>query len=223
MKYDISASIMCADPLCMRPQLLALRDNGVAYLHCDVMDGHFVPNVMLSTETVNAVKRERILPIDLHLMVTEPENRLSWFDFGQDDLVSIHIEASKDVQKALTTILNRGAVPSLAINPDTPLERVRPYLPQLGMLLVMTVTPGFAGQVMSQDALRKITKARQMLDESGYPPIRLEVDGNCSFANAPAMRAAGADRFVVGSSSVFHPSLSIPEGVRRFHQGMENA
>ncbi len=223
MKSDISASIMCADPLCMAPQLQTLRDNGVAYLHCDVMDGHFVPNLMLGTAAIKAVKAANILPLDLHLMVEEPERMLPWFAFGEGDLVSVHLEATRHMDEALETIRSRGATPAVALNPDTPLKSVLPYLPQIGMLLVMTVNPGFAGQAMTPNALRKIGQARRMLDTRGFPQIRLEVDGNCSFANAPRMRAAGADLFVAGTSSIFSPSLTLAEGIRRMLKGLEEA
>ncbi|MCE5344229.1 MAG: ribulose-phosphate 3-epimerase [Eubacteriales bacterium] len=223
MNSDISASIMCADPLHMERDLYILRDNGVAYLHCDVMDGHFVPNLMLGTPTLKAVKQADILPLDLHLMVEEPEKVLDWFAFGEKDLVSVHVETTKNMEMALEMIRRRGATPAIAINPTTPLESVIPFLPELGMLLVMTVQPGFAGQTMSPDSLRKIAEARRMLDEKGLTNIRLEVDGNCSFENAPKMRAAGADVFVAGTSSIFNPSFPLAEGIRRFRQVIKNA
>ena len=220
MKSDLSASIMCANLLNMEPDLLALRDNGVAYLHCDVMDGHFVPNLMLSTAMIKAVKHRDVLPLDIHLMVEEPEKMLPWFAFGPGDLVSVHLEAARDMKLALRLIRERGAMPAIAINPETPVESVLPYLPEIAMLLVMTVHPGFAGQTMTPDSLRRIRQARQMLDDQGFANIRLEVDGNCSFANAPKMRAAGADLLVAGTSSIFDPAMTLPEGIRRFWDEM---
>ena len=213
MRSLISASIMCANPLAMEPELIQLQESGVAYYHCDVMDGHFVPNLMLSTETIRAVKKLNRLPLDLHLMVDNPAECLPWLAFGQGDIVAVHAEADRHLQRTLQLIRDRGATPALALNPATPLCFAEHVLPDIGMLLVMTVNPGFAGQRMVPQTLEKVTAARRMLDERGYEHVPIEVDGNCSFANIPRMEAAGASVFVVGSSSVFDPSLGIARGV----------
>lgn len=203
MKSTLSASIMCADPLCMQRDLDILEGSEAAYLHCDVMDGHFVPNLMLSTEIVKAVKAAYRTPLDIHLMVEQPERMLDWFPMGPGDVVSIHYESTHHVQRVLAQIRDRGATPALAINPATPLEAVREVLPDIGLLLLMTVNPGFAAQKLVPGALDKISRARRLLDERGYENLPIEVDGNCSLENIPRMEAAGASVFVVGSSSVF--------------------
>lgn len=213
MRSLISASIMCASPLAMENELVQLQESGVDYYHCDVMDGHFVPNMMLSTETIKAVKKLNRLPLDIHMMVDNPAECLPWFAFGQGDIVAVHAEADRHLQRTLALIKERGATPALALNPATPLCFAQHVLPDIGMLLVMTVNPGFAGQKLVPQTLEKVTAARRMLDEQGYTHIPIEVDGNCSFENIPKMEAAGASIFVVGSSSVFDPSLGIAQGV----------
>jgi ribulose-phosphate 3-epimerase len=206
---------MCADPLSMERDLICLHESGADYYHCDIMDGHFVPNLMLSTETIRAVKKLNRLPLDIHVMADNPADCLPWLAFGEGDIVTVHAEADRHLQRTLKLIKDRGAIPALALNPATPLCFAHEVLPDIGMLLVMTVNPGFAGQKMVPQTLSKISAARAMLDEHGFAHIPIEVDGNCSFENIPIMEAAGASIFVVGSSSVFDPTLGIEKGIAK--------
>lgn len=205
---------MCADPLNAGRDLDILVQHGAEYLHCDIMDGMFVPNLMLSTEFVNAVSRAYSTPLDIHLMVEKPERVISWFNMRPGDAVSIHYESTPHVQRALSMVRERGAAPVLAINPATPLECVREVLPDIEMLMLMTVNPGFAAQKLIPETLNKIRRARAMLDELGYGDMPIEVDGNCSLENIPKMAAMGASVFVVGSSSVFDRRLGVERGVQ---------
>jgi len=204
---------MCANPLAMRAELDALMHPAVAWFHCDVMDGHFVPNLMLSTETIRAVKAAYAKPLDIHLMVERPEFMLDWFPLGPGDMVSVHYESTPHVHRALGMIRERGALPALALNPATPLECAREVLADIDMLLLMTVNPGYAGQRLVSGALDKIARARAMLDGLGYARIPIEVDGNCSLQNIPRMEAAGANLFVAGTSSVFSATDGIEKGL----------
>ncbi len=214
MQAKISASIMCASPLSMGDDLQQLHASGVDYFHCDIMDGHFVPNLMLSTETMKAVKKQNLLPLDIHLMVDNPAECLSFLSFGEGDIVSIHAETDRHLQRTLKSIKDRGAIAALALNPATPLCFLEEVLPDIGMLLLMTINPGFAGQKLVPQTLQKIQIARRMLDDKGYESMPIEVDGNCSFENIPKMQAAGASIFVVGTSSIFDPALGIEKGVQ---------
>ena len=209
----IAASIMCADPFAMGKDIEQLEKAGVEYLHCDIMDGRFVPNLMLSTEIVNAAGKQYKTPLDIHLMVERPENVLPWYAMKAGDVVSVHFESTQHVQRVLSMIRKSGATPALALNPATPLECIREVLPDIGMLLLMTVNPGYAAQRLVPETLNKICRARRMLDELGYDNMPIEVDGNCSLENIPKMLDMGADVFVVGSSSVFDPRLGIEKGV----------
>ncbi len=222
MRSVLSASIMCADPLAMGAGLDQLVQLGVEHLHLDIMDGHFVPNLMISTEIAKAVAARYKTPLDIHMMVDGPERMIAWFPMREGDFVSVHFESTPHVHRALSMIRQRGARPALALNPGTPLECAREVLPDIDMLLLMTVNPGYAAQALVPGALSKIQRARAMLDALGYPDLPIEVDGNCSFENVPKLEAAGASVFVVGSSSIFDPALGIERGVRNLRDGFAN-
>lgn len=199
----VSPSMMCADALNLGADAVALEKAGVQYFHYDVMDGDFVPNFMLGPDVIKAVRKVSKVPADIHLMVKNPERHLHLFDLRAGDVVSVHQESTIHLQRTLAAIRQTGAQAAVALNPATPLCTIEDVLPDIDMVLLMTVNPGFAGQKLVPQTLAKITRLRKMLDESGYPDVRIEVDGNVSFENAVKMRAAGADLFVAGTSAVF--------------------
>lgn len=199
----VSPSMMCADALNLGADAVALEKAGVQYFHYDVMDGDFVPNFMLGPDVIKAVRKVSKVPADIHLMVKNPERHLHLFDLRAGDVVSVHQESTIHLQRTLAAIRQTGAQAAVALNPATPLCTIEDVLPDIDMVLLMTVNPGFAGQKLVPQTLAKITRLRKMLDESGYAHVRIEVDGNVSFENAVRMRAAGADLFVAGTSAVF--------------------
>ena len=186
----VSPSMMCADALNLGADAVKLTEAGVQYFHYDIMDGDFVPNFMLGPDVIKAVRKVSAVPADIHLMVKNPERHLHLFDL-------------KPGERTLAAIRAAGAQAAVALNPATPLCMIEDVLPDLDMVVVMTVNPGFAGQKLVPSTLGKITRLRRMLDENGYDNVRIEVDGNVSFENAVKMRAAGADLFVAGTSAVF--------------------
>lgn len=202
-KKQISPSLMCADLLNLGEELELLRKAGIEYLHIDIMDGVYVPNFTLGTDFVKRVKAASPIPLDIHMMVKDPGQKLDWFDFGEGDYVCLHIEAEPHIQRALASIRARGAKPMVALNPGTSIHSIEELLPDIDGVLVMTVNPGFAGQKLVRSTLSKITRMRRFLDEHGYPDIEIEVDGNVSFENAKLMSEAGADIFVAGTSSIY--------------------
>ncbi len=207
LKFSISPSLMCADIFSLREIIRSFEKCGIAYLHIDVMDGEFVPNFCLGTDYCRRMKAETSIPLDIHLMVTKPLKKLSAFPFGEGDIVSVHYESDSpgNTVLALKEIAAKGGRPFLAINPDAPVETVKDFIPYISGVLLMTVYPGFAGQKMVEGSLERITALRKLLDESGHPEMNIEVDGNVNYEKAPLMRKAGADIFVVGTSSILGP------------------
>ena len=199
----LSPSMMCVDYAHFGETLSLFADLGVEYLHVDVMDGVFVKNYTLGTDFCRQLRRLSAIPLDIHLMITEPEWKIAWFDVQPGEFVSVHAEATAHLERALAAIRQAGGRPMAALNPATPLCALDYILDDIDAVLLMTVNPGFAGQKLIPATLGKIADCRRYLDERGHPEIRIEVDGNVSFENAVKMREAGADLFVCGSSSIF--------------------
>ena len=203
MKKRISPSLMCVDFFALKETVETFEECQVELLHIDVMDGSFVPNFALGTDFVRALKKKTKIPLDIHLMTECPERHLASFDFGEGDIVSIHAEATRHIDRTLALIKEKGAKAFLALNPATPIETLREVVGVLDGVLVMTVNPGFAGQKMVPYAIVKIARVRAFLNEHGREDALIEVDGNVSIENAIRMNAAGADIFVLGTSAVF--------------------
>ncbi len=208
----LSASVMCADLLHLEDSLKEIEQAGIQYIHADIMDNHFVPNLMLPMEMYNKMRSATSLPFDYHIMAENPETIIEKLDLLPCDIVSVHYESTHHLQKALALVKEKGAVPAVAINPATPIEVIREVVDEIGMLLVMTVNPGFAGQKIVPGAYDKVSRARTYLDDLGRVDIPIQVDGNCSFETVPKLYDAGAKIFVVGTSSVFKKGLTIKEG-----------
>ena len=223
MKGQISASMMCADLLNMERDIRLMVKHHVELLHCDVMDRHFVPNLMMFPDMINRIAEVTQTPLDVHLMVEDPASILPSLKLREGDYVSLHAESTVHLQRALAAIRARGWKPALALNPATPLCMIEELLPDFDMLLLMTVNPGYSGQKLIPQCLDKITRARKLLDDGGYAATPIEVDGNCSLENTPKMMAAGAEIIVAGSSSVFDKRLGVEEGVKALRRSMGQA
>ena len=168
-------------------------------LHYDVMDGHFVPNLSFGIDLLRTVKSATELPVDVHLMISNPDEMVERYLDAGADVVSFHYEATSHAHRLVSLIKDRGAKASVAINPATPVCLLEPILCELDMVLVMTVNPGFGGQRFIESSLRKLRRLRRMCDEQGVNPA-IEVDGGITARNAAEVAAAGANVLVAGSS-----------------------
>lgn len=204
LKNKIAPSVMCCDPLNIGDQVKLFEKSGIDYLHIDIMDGSFVPNFALGADIVRVLKNVTDIPLDLHLMIEEPERHLHLFPVGAGDIVSIHYESTRHLQRAFQAVKDTGATPFLALNPSTPVDVARDVLDDIGGILIMAVNPGFAGQKMIPHTIDKISGVRAFLDVNGKADAEIEVDGNVSIPNGQLMRVAGANIFVLGTAALFN-------------------
>lgn len=211
---ELSPSMMCVDFGKIQETLDAFARTGVEYLHIDIMDGEFVPNFTLGVDFCQKLRKMSDIPLDIHLMITKPENKLEWFAPRPGEYVCVHWESTVHLQRALAKIKSFGAKTMVALNPATPVTVVEEVLEDLDAVLLMTVNPGYAGQKLVPASIDKIRRMRAFLDEKGYSHVQIEVDGNVSFENAVKMRQAGADIFVGGSSSVFSKEDTVENNIR---------
>jgi ribulose-phosphate 3-epimerase len=219
-KVQLTPSMMCADLLQLAGTIKLFEECKIPYLHMDVMDGSFVPNLMLGTDAIRQIRRAAAIPLDIHLMIEEPGEKIEWFEPQSGDYVSIHAETTRHLQRALAKIRSLGAKPMVAINPATPLAAIEEVLCDVDAVLVMTVNPGYAGQKLVPQTLEKIKRLRAMLDGRGLGGVEIEVDGNVTLENARKMRAAGANIFVAGTSLLFRPGR-IEDHIARFYQEIQ--
>jgi len=213
--------MMCADIMNLKPILKTFEQEGIEFLHIDIMDGQFVPNFTLGTDYCKLLKKNTSIPLDIHMMFEDPESKIDWFPLAYGDYVSVHAESTRHLQRVLAQIKAKGAKAMVAINPATPIASIEHVLDDIDGVLIMTVNPGFAGQKLVPATLKKITDLRNYLDEKGYEQIEIEVDGNVSFENAKKMKNTGANIFVAGTSSIFKDEFTLEEGIQKLRQVIE--
>jgi ribulose-phosphate 3-epimerase len=211
----IEASVACANFTALGADLRQLREAEVDYLHIDIMDGQFVDNFCLDFSIMKTIQKVTDTPMDCHLMIESPERYIGRAVESGASIVSIHCEATRHAHKALRQIRDAGAKPGIALNPATPVAALDYIFDDIDMVTVMTVNPGAVGQRLIPAMLKKIGDVRKLLDETGHENVEVQVDGNVSFENIPAMVAAGATMLVGGTSSIFHKDYSIAEAVTK--------
>lgn len=212
MKYVIAPSILSADFTQLGKDIKETEEGGAAYLHFDVMDGMFVPNISFGIPVMKSIRKATHQVMDAHLMVQDPIRYVKAFKEAGADLITVHLEACPDVRKTLTEIENLGIMAGLSICPETPVEEIREYLEYVDMILIMSVHPGAGGQKFMEESLDRIRETRKMIEESGKE-IDIQVDGGVKFENARKILDAGANILVAGSA-VFGDN--IVENTRKF-------
>lgn len=220
-KVQIAPSIMCCDLCNLERSIRQLEEIGVDMLHIDIMDARFTPNMPLGLEALKHLRKKTSLPFDMHLMVENNDFFVRQAAELGAEQVSVHLESCRHLDRTLSLIRECGMKAGVALNPATPVEALRYILERLDFLLVMTVNPGFAGQKMVPNGIRKIADCREFLQNLGYD-LPIEVDGNVSFANIPEMAAAGADILVAGTSSLFNSGDSMKNNLIRIYEAVND-
>ncbi|MBI5681751.1 MAG: ribulose-phosphate 3-epimerase [Deltaproteobacteria bacterium] len=195
----IAPSVLSADFTKLGQEIKEVENAGADYIHIDVMDGHFVPNITIGPFIVEAVKRAAKLPLDVHLMIDAPNKFITDFARAGSDIITIHLEACRHLHRALQQIKESGKKAGVSLNPATPLQALEHIIEDVDLILIMSVNPGFSGQGFIKSTLSKIKKVRRMIDERELK-IELEVDGGIKIENIGEVSRAGADVFVAGSA-----------------------
>lgn len=203
----IAPSILSADFSILGQEIADVERGGADWIHVDVMDGHFVPNITIGTLVVEAIRPKTRLPLDVHLMIEQPDRYISAFAKAGADLISVHTEACVHLHRTLHLIKEQGVKAGVVLNPATPLSALEHVLDdKLDLVLLMTVNPGFGGQNFITGMLPKITKLREMLNDRGLQGVDIEVDGGINEETARLVIEAGANVLVAGSAVFNRPN-----------------
>ncbi len=203
MNVKLAASMLSADFTNLGHHLKEVEQSGVDYLHLDIMDGHFVPNITFGPDQVAQLRKVLSIPFDTHLMISQPLNYIEAFADAGSDLITIHLESEGDSQEAIDLIKSKGVKAGLVVSPDTPIECLRPFLDDIKMILIMCVYPGFGGQAYLPKSTERIKACRQMI---GDRDIDLQVDGGINFTTLETVVKAGAN-VVVSGSCLFNENI----------------
>ncbi len=199
MKKKIAPSILSADFSRLGEEVRAVENAGADYIHIDVMDGHFVPNITIGQPVVSAIRKVTKLPLDVHLMIETPDRYIADFAKAGSDIITVHAEACVHLHRTVGFIKEQGVKAGVSLNPSTPLSLLDHILGDIDLVLLMTVNPGFGGQKFIKTMLPKIAEMRNILDNKGLK-VELMVDGGVTLENIAEISKAGADAFVAGSA-----------------------
>jgi ribulose-phosphate 3-epimerase len=214
MTVKISPSILSADFARLADSIAEAEEAGADWIHVDVMDGHFVPNITIGVPVVAALRRVTDLPLDVHLMIEQPDRFIDAFVDAGADWLTVHQEAAVHLHRTVERIRQKGAKPGVSLNPATPVGVLGEILPYVDLVLVMSVNPGFGGQRYIPSSARKVAALRRELDERGLWPIEIEVDGGIGPDTAAEVVDAGATVLVAGAA-VFNAEASVADNIAR--------
>jgi len=217
-QVKLAPSILSADFSRLGEQVAEATKAGADYIHIDVMDGHFVPQITIGPPVVAAIRRWTNLPLDVHLMIEAPERQINQFADAGAEIITVHIEACPNIHQVVQTIKELGVKAGVAINPGTPIDTLKEVLSSLDLVLVMTVNPGFGGQTFIEDTLDKVACLRVELDRSSLA-AELEVDGGINAETASRVVRVGA-RVLVAGSAVFHSGQTVKEALAKIQASL---
>ncbi|MFC1998325.1 ribulose-phosphate 3-epimerase [Chloroflexota bacterium] len=212
-KFKLAPSILSADFSRLGAQIDEASEGGADWIHVDVMDGHFVPNITIGPAVVKSIRSCTTLPLDVHLMIESPEKYIKQFADAGSDIITVHAEACKHLHRTVETIKELGVKAGVSINPATPLELIDEILPSLDLVVIMSVNPGFGGQKYIMGSETKVARLRKKIDDLGLS-CEIEIDGGITAENASRVVAAGADALVAGSA-VFNKKETIAEAIAK--------
>jgi ribulose-phosphate 3-epimerase len=218
----ISPSILSADFARLADGVKAAEEAGADWIHVDVMDGHFVPNLTIGPPVVSALRRVTQLPLDVHLMIERPDQLLEAFAAAGANYITVHQEASPHLHRTVDRIRQLGAHPGVSINPATPLGTLGEILPYVDLVLIMSVNPGWGGQRFIPTSTTKVALLRRELDERGLWPIEIEVDGGITETTAPEIVAAGATVLVAGAA-IYNDRAPVSENIAALRRAASSA
>ena len=217
-KIKLAPSILSADVGRLGEQVIEATRAGADYIHVDVMDGHFVPNITVGPMVVSAIRPHTDLPLDVHLMIESPEKYIQQFAQAGANIITVHVEVCPHLHRVVESIKELGVKAGVSLNPSTPLTAVDEVLPSLDLVLLMSVNPGFGGQQFIESTVGKIARLRRRLDELGSA-AELEVDGGITADIAPRVARAGA-RVLVAGAAVFNKKESVAQALGRIKESL---
>jgi len=217
-RIKLAPSILSADFSRLGEQIAEVTKAGADYIHVDVMDGHFVPNITIGAPVVASLRSRTNLPLDVHLMIEQPEAHISQFAEAGADIITVHVEAATHLHRLVESIKGLGVRVGVSLNPATPLSSLDEVLPLLDLVLVMTVNPGFGGQVFIDSMMNKIARLRKILDDK-QAKAELEVDGGITTGIAPKVAEAGAEVLVAGAA-IFSSKLGAAKALQEMRKAL---
>lgn len=218
-RIKLAPSILSADFGRVGEQVAEATRAGADYIHVDVMDGHFVPNITIGPLVVAAIRPHTSLPLDVHLMIESPEKYIQQFAQAGADIITVHVEVCHHLHRVVESIKELGIKAGVSLNPSTPLTEAEEVLPILDLVLLMSVNPGFGGQQFIESTIGKIERLRRQLDELGLP-AELEVDGGITAEIAPRVARAGA-RVLVAGAAIFNEKGSVSQAITRIRESLQ--